>query len=179
MWEWLTELSGGAAVFVGSATGSFFGLITILAGALFNARLNRGRDDRIRKAEALSVAAALRGELASAKQTLNDSAEKLDDPQGDFRVPDLSHSIHILPEITPKLGLLDPETVKEVINAYTLIYQYSESLMQIGGEIKDLGIAHRRLIEMPEVRAPNVAAMNRNMALAIERAEQKLDQHIA
>jgi hypothetical protein len=44
MWEWLQGLSGGAASFIGSFTGSAIGLIAILSGALFNAHLNRKRD---------------------------------------------------------------------------------------------------------------------------------------
>jgi hypothetical protein len=46
MWEWLNDLEGGALTVVGTAVGSFLGLISLLIGALFNAHLNRRRDDR-------------------------------------------------------------------------------------------------------------------------------------
>jgi hypothetical protein len=48
-WEWLQTVSQGQATFVGALTGSFFGLLALLLGALANAGLNRGRDNRLRK----------------------------------------------------------------------------------------------------------------------------------
>jgi hypothetical protein len=48
-WEWLQTASQGQATFVGALTGSFFGLLALLLGALANAGLNRGRDNRLRK----------------------------------------------------------------------------------------------------------------------------------
>jgi hypothetical protein len=42
--------------FLGTLTGSLLGLLAILAGALFNAHLNRARDDRLRLEEARSYA---------------------------------------------------------------------------------------------------------------------------
>jgi hypothetical protein len=48
-WKWLATLPAGSASFVGTLTGSSFGLLAILIGALFNARLNRSRDDRLTK----------------------------------------------------------------------------------------------------------------------------------
>jgi hypothetical protein len=45
------------------AIGSGFGFAALIIGALFNFRLNRRRDDLLRKDEALSVAAALYGEI--------------------------------------------------------------------------------------------------------------------
>ena len=62
---WLEDLSGGAANFVGSFTGAAVGLIAILIGALFNAHLNRRRDDRLRRLEARAAATALRAELSA------------------------------------------------------------------------------------------------------------------
>jgi hypothetical protein len=38
-WEWLQTASPGQATFVGTLTGSFFGLVALLLGALFNASL--------------------------------------------------------------------------------------------------------------------------------------------
>ena len=70
MFEWLQGLSGGAAAFVGSLTGSAIGLVALLLGALFNAYLNRRRDDALRNADARSVAAALRAELITIEEML-------------------------------------------------------------------------------------------------------------
>jgi uncharacterized membrane protein (DUF4010 family) len=45
MIEWLQGLQGGAATFVGALTGSAIGFMALVLGALFNAHLNRKRDN--------------------------------------------------------------------------------------------------------------------------------------
>jgi hypothetical protein len=60
MWDWLSHLSQGQASFLGSLTGAAIGLIALLLGALFNAHLNRRRDDRLRREDQRAVATALR-----------------------------------------------------------------------------------------------------------------------
>lgn len=72
---WLQSLQGGAATAVGAMTGSVIGFGALVAGALFNAKLNRDRDDRLRSLETRSVAAALRGELRSVETTLRENAK--------------------------------------------------------------------------------------------------------
>ena len=63
-WDWLAKLSPGSAGFVGTFTGSTLRLLAILIGALFNARLNRRRDDDIREADRIATASALFAELS-------------------------------------------------------------------------------------------------------------------
>jgi hypothetical protein len=62
-WGWLATLPKGSASFVGTLVGSTLGLFALLVGALFNAHLNRKRDDELRKREARALAVALRAEL--------------------------------------------------------------------------------------------------------------------
>ena len=50
--------------------GALLGLLAILAGALFNAHLNRLRDNRLRRRSTLSLAAALSAEVRSFKTLL-------------------------------------------------------------------------------------------------------------
>lgn len=52
---------------VGALLGPFFGLVALMLGALYNAKLNRDRDERLREEDARSLAAAL---LAEIKQGL-------------------------------------------------------------------------------------------------------------
>src|SRR3954451_12755255 len=113
MWEWLSGLSGGAASFIGSLTGSLIGLLALLMGALFNAHLNRRRDDLLRKEETRIVATAIQAELASVHRTLVDNATDLKTPDQDkdFIIPDLSRRNSVKSQLTSKLGLLDVETV--------------------------------------------------------------------
>lgn len=51
--------------YVGSLFGSFLGLIALLAGAFYNAELNRSRDDRLRNEERTGLAGALLAETAT------------------------------------------------------------------------------------------------------------------
>src|SRR5262245_17797794 len=97
-WQWLETASQGQASFVGTLTGSFFGLVALLLGALFNAHLNRRRDDRIREEDQRAVATALRTELEGLRRTLSDAAETLSEegylqPDEQIQVPDLAQSI--------------------------------------------------------------------------------------
>jgi hypothetical protein len=92
--EWLEGLKGGAPAAVGSLVGSSIGLVALVLGALFNAHLNRKRDDRLRRLETRSVAAAIRAELACIESTLRENAARLrKNPPEAFVVPDIAHSV--------------------------------------------------------------------------------------
>src|SRR2546423_1574309 len=97
--KWLSGLNGGAATFVGAFTGSAVGLVAILLGALYNAHLNRKRDDRLRRDEARSIAAAIRAELVAIITSLKINAESLEKHRSDFIGPDLTHMVRVLPEL--------------------------------------------------------------------------------
>src|SRR5262249_60880753 len=106
-WDWLGTLSQGQATFLGSLVGAFVGLLALLLGALFNAHLNRKRDDRLRAEERRSAAVALRAELAGCRHSLVENSERLSHAQehpGAFLVPDLARAIRIWPHMIPKLG---------------------------------------------------------------------------
>jgi hypothetical protein len=110
MWEWLQSLSRGAATFIGSLTGSAIGLIALLFGALYNARLNRKRDDRLRQVDTRGVAAALQAELRSVCAALKLNAEDLEKTQSTVVGPDITHGVRIFPQLLQKLHLLDVDT---------------------------------------------------------------------
>jgi hypothetical protein len=179
MWEWLQSLSGGAADFLGSLTGAAIGLLAIVVGALFNASLNRKRDDRLRGEEARSVASALKAELSGINRTLLTNAETLGTPLGGFMTPDLSQSVRIGPAMLSKIGLFDTETIQTVLDAYIIVDQYAEQLILLGGTLSGRFPAHRRPIFMQREQAGHVATMNRNISAHILRAIGKLDDFLA
>src|SRR5215471_19248105 len=76
-WKWLQTAPQGQATFVGALTGSFLGLVALLLGALFNAHLNRKRDDRLRREDQRAVASALRTELAGCRRALLTNIQEL------------------------------------------------------------------------------------------------------
>lgn len=183
MIEWLEGLKGGAPVVIGAFTGSAIGLIALMLGALFNAHLNRRRDDELRRMEAKSVAAAIRGELQSVEDTLTYNAEQLlkspPTASESFFLPDLSHSVRMFPELAGKIGLLgDPAIVMEVIQTYIVIDQYCENCLMAGGDLGKQMPNHRRIIVMPSNRAKTVAAMNTTIADRVKKAMRLLDKFL-
>jgi hypothetical protein len=78
-----------------------------MLGALFNAWLNRRRDDRLRYQEKLGLIVMVTAELKGIVRTLEQNSESLEDPMGGFYVPDPSHSMRLIPHVIEKLALLD------------------------------------------------------------------------
>src|SRR5262249_20028729 len=129
-WQWLHNTSPGQATFVGALTGSLIGFLALLGGALFNAHLNRKRDDRLRKEERRAVATALRAELAGCRRALLKNTQDLSTSgraaHAVLVTPDLAHSVRIMPHMIPKLGLLDEKTIDKVANAYLAIDEHAD-----------------------------------------------------
>lgn len=176
MWEWLQGLSGGAASFIGSFTGAAIGLIALLFGALFNAHLNRRRDDRLRAEERRSIVAALRAELSGFERTLSENAKSLETPHGDFATPDLAQSVQVFPHVLAKIGLLDVDTIRAVIDVYLVLEQYGEQLILLGGTKPDNLPEHRRTVLLMRGHAPKVVSLNRAMSGLIKAAIKQLDK---
>jgi len=118
-WTWFGALPASSASFLGTLTGSSLGLIALLIGALFNARLNRKRDDTLRIKETRALAGALKAELAGKSRSLKDNTRQIEERRSsNVLVPDIAQSIRIMPKVTDKLGLLDEETIVAVIDAH-------------------------------------------------------------
>jgi hypothetical protein len=175
MWAWLEGLSGGAANFVGSLTGSLVGLLAILAGAMVNAHLNRRRDDALREPDRQAIKAALKAELDGMNEILLKNASTLDAQTNDFRAPDLAQYVRTMPATLQKIGLLDVETIKSVMAAYSVIDQYCETLLRLGGRFDKQMPEHRRIIIMPKESAKKVADANRQTSNYLEEAIKRLD----
>jgi hypothetical protein len=184
MWNsylaWLSSLPPGAANFVGTLTGSFLGFIALLLGALFNARLNRKRDDALREADRKAIVSALRAELGSIQMTLIGNADRVKShpptPGDGFVVPDISHSVKVFPHVLPKIGLLNGDSVRRVVDAYVLVEQYSEGLILLGGALRQDMPEGRRVIYLDADRADWVAQINRERAEFIDCAIRTLDK---
>jgi hypothetical protein len=165
-WQWLQTASQGQAAFVGALIGSSIGLVALLLGALFNAELNRRRDDRLRREDKRAVAIALRAELEGLRRTLNDNAETVSQegylkPGEQLNVPDLVQSIRIMPEVVSKLGLLDGKIISAVVDAYSMAEEYSAKLLLLGGLLRAL--RGRKKISSHRIR-PTPAAWLRSRA---------------
>jgi hypothetical protein len=179
MWAWLQGLSGGAATFVGSLTGSAIGLIALLIGALFNAHLNRQRDDDLRRHDTRGLAAALHAELSGSWRSLTENAEDLRTKQPhDFVVPDLAQGIRVLPAMLPRLGLLDADTIRAVIDAHLVIEQYVGHLTMQGGIISEQSPT-RRLIALKKETIDRIILINGGTADTIQLALNSLAKYLS
>jgi hypothetical protein len=181
MVEWLQSLQGGAATAIGALVGSVIGFVALVAGALFNSKLNRDRDDRVLRLETRAVAAAIRAELGSVETTLRENASGLrrDPPSEGFVLPDIAHSVRMFPGLVSKIGLLgDPALIGAVVEAYIVIDQYCENLLLAGGQLGGNMPDHRRVVAMPPARSEFVARMNENMAERARNAMHLLDRFI-
>ncbi len=135
MWEWLQGLQGGAPAVIGSAAGSALGIISLLIGALFNAYLNRRRDNRLRRTEQIGILTVIGSEIETVIDILSRNAKELSKPRQDFRLPDISQLCRILPKAMDKFYLLPRDAIIAAVNAQTIIDQYSDHMIFIGGTL--------------------------------------------
>jgi hypothetical protein len=132
--NWLNQQPQGTASFLGTLAGSILGFIALLLGAMYNARLNRKRDDRLRDQDRASLATALYAELKQIRDGLIANAEMLKQPDFDptsgglyVRIP----QVRLFPELVTNIGLLPPDAIRAVADAYANIDQYQHDLLLI------------------------------------------------
>ncbi len=118
---WETLPSGASATFL-------YGLIAMVLGALFNAHLNRKRDDRLRKNEMRATAAALYSEILVMREIVADMGQAIGRrclEHGDFNLQKndevvlfrLSEPV-VFEALAPKLNLLGPDWVRPITEFY-------------------------------------------------------------
>ncbi|MGX1016585.1 hypothetical protein AB7M74_010777 [Bradyrhizobium japonicum] len=179
-WAWLGSLPQGSAAFIGTLTGSSFGLIAILIGALVNASFNRGRDDRIREEDRTALATMLYAELTGMHRTLTENAEHLTnhppDPTGGFMVPE--PAVKFMPEVIDKMGLLRGDTIRLVMDAYVLTEQYMEGLVLVGGRLQTSMPEGRQLVYLDADKASFVIEFNQTRATVVKGAMNALAPYL-
>lgn len=177
-WTWLGTLPPSSASFLGTLTGSGLGLFALLIGALFNAHLNRKRDQRLRADDRKAITAALRAELAGILHALDENALKLANdppkPGAAFMVPDVMHQVQVMPHVLPKIGLLDLDTIRAVMDAYALLGQYIDGLIIMGGSLRAELPKDRRVVLMSGTQTDKVVIYNRNTAGVVRSAIDSL-----
>lgn len=173
----LNELRGWQS-FLGSALG-FGGLIL---GALFNAHLNRKRDDRLRNAEAITIALSLYGEINLLRSDIAAMASGIGGwfltrgAHGDD-LPDYFREIYQVREaslykaLASKIGMLNPEILLPITQFYS---DYETAIGHFPKLFKNKG---RAVTYGPEwVLSPAIRAVEE-----VERAIRRIEQlgHIA
>ena len=140
LWAWLHDATSGQATFLGSS----LGLLAILAGALFNAYLNRRRDDQLRQEDRKALTAALLAELGDFRASLQSTIDvlKKGEKEGAISYPP---PIRILPDLVPKVGLLDVDTVRKVMHAYNVAETIGEFFRRVPKESRPLELGRQKV----------------------------------
>ncbi len=137
-WQWLSNLQGAQAAFVGSVTGSLFGIIALVIGALFNFWLTRRRDARIRSEESNAVAAALFGEIVLFREELARIAKLVASFEANHREFDAHflERIHLqdpslYKALAGKVGLLDAHVLLAIVTFHNNVQAVRDWLPQL------------------------------------------------
>lgn len=126
--------------FFGTALGILAGFCTLVAGALFNSHLNRRRDDRLRKIEAVALAGSLRVELFTIRRSLQSNADGLMEKRGDYaNIPDPGALSEIYRGAYSRLGLLDQRVINVLLNTYGTLDSLFYGLALQGGRLDKIG----------------------------------------
>jgi hypothetical protein len=178
-WEWFAAQPPSSASFVGTLTGSALGLFALLCGAMFNAHLNRRRDDALRSADRITLATALYAELQGVHRTLLDNADGLSKrdsgPDGGFLVPE--PTVKVFPVMLPKLGLLSADAVRKVMDAYILNEEYIHRLVIRGGTMQTQMPPNRQTIYIEACHKEFVVRLNRVTAGVVQEAMNALKRY--
>jgi hypothetical protein len=128
--NWLNQQPQGTASFLGTLAGSTLGFIALLLGAMYNARLNRKRDDRLRDQNRTSLATALYAELKQFRDVWIAYTEMLKQPgSGLASVLVRTPQARLFPKLVAEIGLLPPDAIRAVSDAYAVIDQYEHDLL--------------------------------------------------
>jgi hypothetical protein len=175
---WLNQQPQGTASFLGTLAGSTLGFLALLAGALFNAHLNRRRDDRLREHERRALATALYAELQLIREMFLSNCESLRKPvageNAGFVLP--PPVVKFMPELTGRIGFLSPETIKTVMGAYLVIEQTRRELLTLGA--KPARDSQNDQLFLPNNHAPMVLMMLTSKADYIGKALAALEPYL-
>lgn len=151
MWQWLSQLEGGQASFVGTLTGSLLGLVALVVGALFNFRLNRKRDALLRGDEAAAVTAALYSEIILVRAELARTVRlvaNIEMRRGKFDAHFMERirlqDPMLFKALANKLGLLDPKLVLGITTFHSKVRTVREWLPQLVDK-EDRGFSYSTL----------------------------------
>ncbi|MEN5103795.1 hypothetical protein [Brucella anthropi] len=148
MWQWLADLKPAQATVVGSCIAAIFGFGTLTVGALFNAHLNRKRDDRLEEIKRLSL---LRGIFAEISLIRNLLAFQLQGYRSETHSEKEWHSSASPKTFTvlylanaSNLSVLPKDALTQVIIFYAAVDEYEYNIKTDGGEFPDHGLLKAR-----------------------------------
>jgi hypothetical protein len=94
--------------------------------------------------------------------------------------------VRVFPDMVPKLGLLEPDTIRSVIAAYNEAEGYCEALLAFGARLEvylptgarlEVDAPTRRAITVPRNKCPPVIMISEDVMDFIKRAIADLDTY--
>lgn len=116
----------------GDALGSAIGLVAILLGALYNARLMRRRDDKIMNDEAKAIAVAIGAEMkVHAELLCGRMRQAFLGPDG--RSEALMKALRatdpvVWPALASRVGILDPDLAEKTVRSWAMLTVHAQML---------------------------------------------------
>ena len=129
----------------------------------------------------MALASTLYAELSGIHRTLVENAQHLTDkppePDGGFMVPE--PSMKLVGEMLSKIGLLQSDTIRKVMDAYVLTEQYVGQLILIGGMLRTDMPENRPLVYLEAKHAKVVIEFNRARAGVVKEAMDALAPYLS
>jgi hypothetical protein len=94
--------------------------------------------------------------------------DKPPESDGGFMVP--APTIKLLPEALPKIGLLKPDTIRRVMDAYVLTETYLDRLILLGGKLQTNMPPERQLVYLDAKLMKPVIKYNKARAGVVKEA---------
>ncbi|MGO4196862.1 hypothetical protein AB4Z13_16015 [Rhizobium sp. YAF28] len=162
LWEWVAGLAPAQATVFGTAIGATLGFISLTGGALFNAKLNRDRDDRLNELERLALLRSLATEIRLIRNLLAYQIKEYQSPaaQGQTWRSSVSPKLFSLlyPANLSKLLGLPHDALTQIIIFHAAIDEYEYNLKADGAEFPDNSPLTTRSFNFPLSVTPQIIA---------------------
>ncbi|TAY66533.1 hypothetical protein ELG88_09680 [Rhizobium leguminosarum] len=162
LWAWVAGLAPAQATVFGAAIGATFGFISLTGGALFNAKLNRDRDDRLGDLERLALLRSLATEITLIRNLISYQIREYQSPaaQGQTWRSSVSPKLFSLlyPANLSKLLGLPHDALTKVIIFHAAIDEYEYNLKTDGANFPDNAPIAARSFNFPVSATPQIIA---------------------
>ncbi len=133
-WPAIAALSGGSAAFLGALVGAAAGLGAILAGALYNAKLNRDENKRLRDEHRIAVAVEVQADMVALAVHAETARGVISDYRGRGRPMGVGDLVsfelprrEFLQGAPGQLGVLGPDLCFEIATAHIWLANIRQS----------------------------------------------------
>ncbi|WP_262516676.1 hypothetical protein [Agrobacterium tumefaciens] len=164
--HWIEGLKGGWPELLGSLAGSAIGLLALVIGALYNARLNRKAEREREINDQFGIIEALLAEISSVKHTLDKAAVDLrQQTQGNVQafIPDPCPDRGVFEKFLSRIELFDEATIRPISELYAVLDEYCTQVVVRGGGFNQ-SIKGRGVLVIGNAVSEPVAQMNDSLS---------------